>query len=78
MVDVAGTLFLETSTPANLWKTDGTDAGTVLLKSISNSAENFTAVGNLLFFTGPRDELWRSDGTPEGTGLVKDFSTSIV
>ena len=77
MVDVAGTLFLQTTNPSNLWKTDGTDAGTVLLKSISNSAENFTAVGDLLFFTGARDELWKSDGTTEGTGLVKDFNTGI-
>ncbi len=77
MADVAGTLFLETSNPANLWKSDGTEAGTVLLKSISNSAENFTAVGDLLFFTGARDELWKSDGTPEGTTLVKDFNTGI-
>ncbi|WP_322874219.1 MULTISPECIES: ELWxxDGT repeat protein [Microcystis] len=68
-----------------LWKSDGTAAGTVLVKDIGVShpyipgtyPNNLTAVGNTLFFT-PIDsvngrELWKSDGTAAGTVLVKDI-----
>jgi len=66
-----------------LWRTDGTAAGTVMVKDInpgagsSNPAE-FAAIGNHLFFraddgaTGA--ELWRSDGTTAGTALLVDIN----
>ncbi len=66
-----------------LWKSDGTAAGTVLVKDInlgtSNSdPANLTAAGNLLFFTADDgthgSELWESDGTAAGTVLVKDIN----
>jgi ELWxxDGT repeat protein len=79
--NVNGTLFFF-SNIYDLWKTDGTAAGTVFVKSIERSIyafypENFTAAGNTLFFTSYTDthgrELWKSDGTPEGTLMVKDI-----
>ncbi|MBE9092297.1 hypothetical protein IQ232_22035, partial [Microcystis aeruginosa LEGE 11464] len=60
-----------------LWKSDGTVAGTVAVADI-RSPGNLTAMGNTLFFTA-RDglngqELWKSNGTAAGTVLVKDIS----
>ena len=70
-----------------LWVTDGTASGTVLVKDIfpgttnstPNSANptNLTNVNNVLFFTAndgtTGTELWKSDGTNSGTTLVKDI-----
>jgi ELWxxDGT repeat protein len=59
-----------------LWKTDGTPAGTVLLKDVHPGADgsllgDFTELnGNLIFtehFRASGSGLWRSDGTEEGT-----------
>ncbi len=68
-----------------LWISDGTTAGTVLLKdinSISNSdPSGITAYGNhVYFFTNTSaygNELWRSDGTDTGTVLFKDIKAGI-
>jgi ELWxxDGT repeat protein len=67
-----------------LWATDGTPAGTVLVKDInpgaaSGSPSELVVLGNLLLFAatdGPTGtELWRTDGTPAGTVLVKDINS---
>ena len=70
------------STGRSLWKTDGTEAGTVMVKDIalggSSRPDNLTAVDGVLFFSvwdGAHRDLWKSDGTEAGTVLVKDFST---
>jgi ELWxxDGT repeat protein len=65
-----------------LWRSDGTNAGTKLLRDVNLGAASsrprwLTSVGDTLFFTA-RDgehgrELWRSDGTKAGTRLVRDF-----
>lgn len=69
-----------------LWRTDGTEAGTELVKNIRQSANaeisSLTVVGTKLFFvanngtTGSAQgrELWTSDGTTAGTVLVKDIA----
>jgi len=66
-----------------LWKSDGTTSGTVLVKSIRPSANNglkgLTNVDGTLFFRAYDGgtygtELWKSDGTASGTVLVKDIS----
>jgi ELWxxDGT repeat protein len=61
-----------------LWKSNGTKAGTVLVKKVSGfeplSYPQLTAVGGTLFFlaNGTRGtDLWKSDGTKAGTVLVK-------
>jgi len=65
-----------------LWRTDGTEAGTVLVKDIysgtaSSDPAELTAVGTLLYFSAEDGvhgtELWRSDGTTAGTSLVYDI-----
>jgi ELWxxDGT repeat protein len=82
MTNVNGTLFFSVwnaGTGSQLWKSDGTEAGTVLVAR--TNADNLTAVGDTLFFTagsfwsGSLDgiELWKSDGTEAGTVLVKDI-----
>ena len=68
-----------------LWKTDGTEVGTVRVKNIrtgtkSSSPSYLTAVGKSLFFTAVDNnkdrELWVSDGTSAGTRRVKNISPS--
>ncbi len=73
-----------------LWKTDGTEAGTVLIKAFSghighsssySGQRNMVALGNQLIFVaddGQGRELWRSDGTTAGTVLVKDLDNTIA
>src|SRR5262245_53992515 len=66
-----------------LWKSDGTEAGTLIVKDIaagpaSSLLSGLTPVGGTLFLvasdgTGASgNELWKSDGTEAGTALVKD------
>ncbi|TWT37656.1 Peptidyl-prolyl cis-trans isomerase A precursor [Posidoniimonas corsicana] len=68
---------------AELWKSDGTEAGTVVVKDIRPgeagafvNLDTMVSTGGLLFFTANDgvngSELWKSDGTAEGTVLVKD------
>ena len=69
-----------------LWKTDGTQAGTVMVKDIrpETDMENLgsapfylTNVNGTLYFTAYNDsvrsELWKSNGTANGTVLVSDL-----
>lgn len=86
LVAVNGTLFFTANDGTNgveIWKSDGTEAGTVLVKNINPSGNSspvlFTNVNGTLFF-GATDgvtgtELWKSDGSSAGTGLVKDIHT---
>ena len=71
-----------------LWTSDGTDAGTFMLKDIfdkfyhtvygdyASKPANFTVVGDWLFFSALAEstglDLWKTDGTEEGTVIVKN------
>jgi ELWxxDGT repeat protein len=78
---LAQTESLETG----LWSSDGTAAGTVLLKEFPSQfftsappdEVEFVAIGERLFFPFDTEadggELWSTDGTPEGTVLVRDI-----
>lgn len=66
-----------------LWKTDGTPAGTVLVKDIlpggnGSSPYPLGVVGSTLYFTAMDMtrgiELWKTNGTATGTVSVKDVS----
>ena len=66
-----------------LWRSDGTEAGTFMVRDIwpgANSSGLFglTNIGGTLYFTANDgvhgEELWLSDGTYEGTELVADFT----
>jgi len=65
-----------------LWKTDGTEAGTVQVKDIQNGFYGsnpgaFAQVNGMLFFTAySGSELWRSNGTASGTQLVRTFTVA--
>lgn len=83
-VQVGSQLFFTatTETGSELWKTDGTVAGTVQVKDIlpgplSSSPSFLTAVGTTLYFKARNnasgEELWKSDGTAAGTVMVKDI-----
>lgn len=66
-----------------LWKTDGSLEGTILLKNIainesSSNPSQFTLVGNdTVFFTADDDihgtELWKTNGSWAGTVMVEDI-----
>jgi len=69
-----------------LWKTDGTTSGTVMVKDI-NPGPNGSDITELqvnngyLYFNANDGfhgkELWRTDGTPEGTVMVLDLQPQI-
>jgi ELWxxDGT repeat protein/cysteine-rich repeat protein len=75
VVDLGGTLYFTAA--AGLWKSDGTAAATVKIKSFSLAPSALTPFdGHLFFAVG--SELWRSDGTIGGTELVHDFGPSVL
>lgn len=66
-----------------LWKTDGTPAGTVMIKRAGQGTIGGIGApvvfNNKLYFgvnDGINSELWQSDGTTAGTSLVKNLSTT--
>lgn len=85
MAGVNGTLFFRGNDVTHgyeLWKTDGTDAGTVMVKDINPGLANsgplsLTEMNGALFFTASDGvhgtEIWTSDGTAAGTVMVKDI-----
>lgn len=71
-----------------LWRTDGTPAGTYMLKEINpkgslrggkagSDPKNFFNFEGTLYFTAHTDEtgreLWKTDGTEQGTVMVRDL-----
>ena len=93
LTNVNGTLFFVTDDndypdpiAKELWKSDGTEAGTVLVhpkRDTSNSKafQYLTNVNGTLFFTARDDihrwALWKSDGTEAGTVMVKQISPGV-
>ncbi|HEX5154847.1 MAG TPA: ELWxxDGT repeat protein [Parafilimonas sp.] len=81
----AGVLYFNANNGASgteLWKTNGTDAGTVMVKDInpgagSSNCQNFTTLGsNIIFSADDVDhgtELWKSNGSDAGTLLIQDI-----
>lgn len=72
-----------------LWRTDGTDTGTFMIKDIteglaSTDFQGYYLAGNQLFFqvyesfeSGANINIWRTDGTSAGTYMVTSFNSPI-
>lgn len=69
-----------------LWISDGTSSGTVLLKDINPTGDsypsNFNKIGGKILFTasngGSNTELWITDGTAAGTTLLKEIEPNTT
>ena len=87
---MGGTLFFTADdgiSGTELWKSDGTYAGTTIVSNIAaNESDSWpqelVAIGNELFFSATDGnsghELWKSDGTYSGTTLVKDIRPGVM
>jgi ELWxxDGT repeat protein len=85
LVQVGGVMFFvahDGPSGSELWKSDGTEAGTVLVKDINPDPtaagpDSLIHVNGTLFFSANDGvsgrELWKSDGTEAGTVRVKDL-----
>ena len=88
IVEAGGVTFFSAQNPAagtELWRTDGTDAGTVLVKDIQpgptgSNPSQLLEFGGKVFFQADDGvngrELWTSDGTEAGTQMVIDIAPS--
>jgi len=69
------------SDSTGLWVSDGTTAGTSMIKTDTETGQQMTCTNSLVFFTIKRvnsaetdiEELWKTDGTTAGTAMVRDF-----
>jgi ELWxxDGT repeat protein len=86
LTDVGGIVFFTAETPTTgreLWKSDGTEAGTVRVKELGPGSDpsyprDLTNVNGTLYFVANDgvhgEELWTSDGTEAGTVMVADLA----
>ena len=92
LTNVNGVLYFFAGTASatypQIWKSDGTEAGTVVVSDFANPKyDNVSEVGwnttinsiNGMFYFGfgwgtSIERLWKSDGTEEGTTLIKNLN----
>lgn len=92
MVEINGVLYFSANDGIHgyeLWRSDGTETGTYLLKDTRNGPQSglynsndrlrlYEINGLIYFFANDGvhgSELWRSDGTENGTFMIKDINT---
>jgi ELWxxDGT repeat protein len=78
-LEVGNKVFFAAGDTDNLWRTDGTPAGTVEVSDVRYASSPKRLGQELLFAAdsssgGSGIELYRSDGTAQGTSLVKDIN----
>lgn len=71
-----------------LWKSDGTEAGTVMVKDINADPSAAAGYGSFIVYEGALyfsaddgvhgSELWKSDGNDAGTYMLKDIAPGSV
>jgi trimeric autotransporter adhesin len=88
LVNHNGILYFKAKTSefgSELWKSDGTAAGTVMVKDIRSGAsdsniENLTSYGDYVifsaFYSGSGQAVYQSNGTLFGTSILKDVTLS--
>jgi len=84
LVNVGGTVFFSTDIYdfatdtefQDLWKSDGTSAGTTMVKADIGYMGQAVNVNGTLFFGS--NQLWKSDGTDAGTVLLSSNSPSFL
>ena len=92
MVEMGGTVYfapreggggIPDTRGQELWKTDGTSEGTVIVKDIregqnSSLVNHLVATSDRIYFAAENDEfgneLWVSDGTEQGTFMLADIN----
>jgi ELWxxDGT repeat protein len=81
--EVGGTVLF-TASPGSgteLWKTDGTPAGTVEVEDGVGMIGALTVINEVAYFAGGDGtsgvELWRSNGTAAGTRIVEDIDGGL-
>jgi ELWxxDGT repeat protein len=90
MVGLGGQLFFADKDQAHgveLWKSDGTQAGTLFVKDINPGTGNslpreLTAMGGNVYFSAKAasgaDQLWKSNGTSAGSSALESFTTGAA
>jgi trimeric autotransporter adhesin len=83
LINFNGTLYFAADHPTygrSLWKSDGTDVGTTVIRNASfpfTNPRNLVAAQSQVFFIADNPvtgvELYRTDGTSGGTILIKDL-----
>src|SRR5262249_2757696 len=85
LTNLNGTLLFAATDGTNgreLWRSDGTADGTVLVKNITkgpkSSNPQYLTVANGSVYFAAAGGLWKSDGTEAGTVLVKNVDASYL
>ncbi len=79
LVPAAGLLFFQVRPSFDdhqLWRSDGTAAGTFRLAQLTDQAVLVPFQGKLYYFVD--GQIWRSDGTAQGTVKTGDFPASLI
>lgn len=76
MIEGENVAYFASWSPSELWQSDGTLAGTKLVKTFDTSVSLLAMLHDRLFFSAGeynQAELWQTDGTEESTQRVADI-----